>query len=342
MVRNKVEFEIFKLRSEVKKIIIGKSGMTERKGHGSFTSDSKLVRRMIKKDEILEAWKNVSVTKVNILIKLFEAMNTLRSMIGIEKTKTDFYDDEHIADTARKMISAYERSRPCKVCGKRKPRNYCSKCKLTVYCSGKCQKDDWKKHRKICCIPNHEVKEWKHVVLDTRFHDIGWMWDSSKRKPKVVFATSDDIHKCNYVEEMYCMTKMNVVSSVKSWMNVPNAEVKMVEEMLRLMEILLYSNGVLIEKFTEKMIKMWIFILKLKNPCRKCKDPKTHEVCKKCGIIVYCSKKCRMDDHDDHSKYCCDVNCEVKWANFVLKSSRIGSFIIIWDAKNNRPFVWWI
>jgi hypothetical protein len=37
----------------------------------------------------------------------------------------------------------------CKICSK-KTTNKCSRCKRTYYCSQKCQRDDWKEHKKTC------------------------------------------------------------------------------------------------------------------------------------------------------------------------------------------------
>lgn len=49
-------------------------------------------------------------------------------------------------------------------CGKRKPANRCSKCKLVYYCSQDCQKTNWKRH-KAGCFPLDEMKRM-HAVKD--------------------------------------------------------------------------------------------------------------------------------------------------------------------------------
>lgn len=38
----------------------------------------------------------------------------------------------------------------CHTCGKNNPKKRCSECKFAHYCDEKCQKKDWKFHRKNC------------------------------------------------------------------------------------------------------------------------------------------------------------------------------------------------
>lgn len=51
-------------------------------------------------------------------------------------------------------------NRICNRChNKSKPQDllWCSRCKMTFYCSTKCQHDDWVEHKKWCCCTNAEV-----------------------------------------------------------------------------------------------------------------------------------------------------------------------------------------
>jgi hypothetical protein len=56
----------------------------------------------------------------------------------------------------------------CQVCGMSQPKFVCSQCKQTSYCSEKCQKADFGKHRKICRDPFGEEWEVQHTFVDMK------------------------------------------------------------------------------------------------------------------------------------------------------------------------------
>lgn len=52
------------------------------------------------------------------------------------------------------------------ICGE-KADKYCSKCKFQRYCSVKCQKNDWRKHKKVCNKSvNHDKEDVNNSYIE--------------------------------------------------------------------------------------------------------------------------------------------------------------------------------
>lgn len=66
------------------------------------------------------------------------------------------YDDCEMGKEKRRMVRNIEKSKECGFCGSFGGEDgklkKCSGCSYILYCSAKCQKSDWKKHKPYCKI----------------------------------------------------------------------------------------------------------------------------------------------------------------------------------------------
>jgi len=65
---------------------------------------------------------------------------------------------------------------PCSLCGSTKNLKYCSGCKKIQYCSTSCQKNDWKKHKKICKVASIISK----ADLNSQYEKASDLFDNHK------------------------------------------------------------------------------------------------------------------------------------------------------------------
>ena len=55
--------------------------------------------------------------------------------------------------------------------------------------------------------------------------------------------------------------------------------------------------------------------------CKKFEDLKPMDVCEPCGIVKYCSPKCRKEDKINHEKICSDIQNQLKELILFKRSS---------------------
>ena len=60
------------------------------------------------------------------------------------------YQGDENSEKDEENTKIVENLRECSNCTKLDSNYKCSKCKKVFYCSKKCQKEDWKSHKKIC------------------------------------------------------------------------------------------------------------------------------------------------------------------------------------------------
>lgn len=71
--------------------------------------------------------------------------------------ESDNCNGKYYLDCTKKQLKKFMKNgfcdricRNCEKSGKRKEMKVCSRCKISWYCSQKCQKEYWNKHKKFC------------------------------------------------------------------------------------------------------------------------------------------------------------------------------------------------
>ena len=129
-------------------------------------------------------------------------------------------NDDYKWNTELKCLKCFRRSSYCKKC---------SGCKVVLYCSKKCQKNDWENHKLICSpsIPEMYLKRIKSYIpnrsLDIDVHGLHMLqlsqnsWDPSY--PTNYRYGFNTIKLFNCTAKYHCIECYNILPKETDWKN---------------------------------------------------------------------------------------------------------------------------